>query len=101
MKIQKYEIYLRPLDDHKCPDCGEKVSRHGRTFWMKLFSFALPLRHYQCTVCYHQFFAFSPTWKQMNPAEKIIRLLTTAVVLLAGTYIILRIIFVILYIIMA
>jgi len=101
MKIQKYEIYLRPLDDQKCPDCGEKVSRRRRTLWMKLFSFALPLRQYKCSGCYHRFFAFSPTWKQMNPVEKILRLLTTAVVLLAGTYIILRIIFAIFYSIMS
>jgi DNA-directed RNA polymerase subunit RPC12/RpoP len=93
MKIQKYEIYLKPLDDHKCPDCGERVERRRRHLWQRAVSFALPLRNYQCTRCYRRFFAFSPLWKQMKPAEKILRVLATGVVLLASTYIILRIIF--------
>lgn len=101
MKIQEYRIYLRYLDDHKCPDCGEKLERRPRRLWQKLVSFALPLRHYKCSGCYQSFFAFSPLWKQTPVAEKIIRLLATAVVLLAGAYIILRIIFVIFYMIMA
>ncbi|MBC7361732.1 MAG: hypothetical protein H5U06_05545 [Candidatus Aminicenantes bacterium] len=101
MKIQEYRIYLRPLDDHKCPDCGEKVSRRPRTLWQKLFSFALPLRHYKCNGCYHRFFAFSPTWQKMPIPEKILRIFTTAVVLLAVIFISFKILFSVLASIMA
>jgi DNA-directed RNA polymerase subunit RPC12/RpoP len=100
MKIQGFRIYLHPLVDHKCPECGEKVERRPRRLWQKLLSIALPLRHYKCTVCYHHFFAFSPSWKQTSSFEKILRLLATATILLAGVFIVLRIIYAVFFEIM-
>jgi len=101
MKIQEYRIYLRYLDDHKCPDCGDKLERRPRRLWQKAVSFVLPLRHYKCSNCYHRFFAFSPKWRKMPVYEKALRIIATAVVLIAIIFISLRILVSLLVSIMA
>ena len=83
LKIQEYRIYLRQLDDHKCPRCQEHLERRPRRLWQKAVSFALPLRHYKCSGCNRRFFAFSPRWNRMPVVEKFLRSLATVVVLLA------------------
>jgi len=94
-------VYLRPLVNHECPDCGEKVERRPRKFWQRLLSIALPLRHYKCPACYERFFAFSPSWEHASSLEKTLRLLATAAIILFGTFFVLWIIFAIFYQIMA
>jgi len=95
MKGASTNIYLKPLEDHKCPYCGEKVSRKRRSAWQKVVFFALPLRHYTCDVCQKEIFAFSPSWRMMNSTEKVLRIMATVFVLLGGICIILWIVFII------
>lgn len=82
MKIQGFLVYLRRLDGHKCPLCGEQLARRPRRLWQKALSFALPLRHYRCDGCNRRFFALSPRWNRMHVVEKFLRSLATVAVLL-------------------
>ena len=100
-KIGEFEIYLKPLEDHKCPHCGEKLSRRSRRLWQKAVSFAVPLRHYKCGGCYHRFFALSPSWKQMKKGERWWRVAATGGVWVDGIFSGLRTIDGILYAIMS
>ena len=97
LKIGRDRVLLKPLKDHVCPDCGEKVERMRRRFWQKLVSFAVPFRHYRCTNCYHEFFALSPSWKKMPRTERVLRLLATGLVMLVTIYVGFRILAMILY----
>lgn len=92
MKVQGFRIYLRRLDDHKCPRCGERLERRPRRLWQKALSFALPLRHYKCgNGCERRFFAFSPRWNRMSIIERSLRVLATAVVILSAIVISIKI----------
>lgn len=84
MKIQEYGIYLRQLDDYKCPRCGDHLERRPRRLWQKAVSFAVPLRHYKCSGCNRRFFALSPRWNRMPIVEKAARFIATVAVLLAA-----------------
>ncbi|MBC7363596.1 MAG: hypothetical protein H5U07_03495 [Candidatus Aminicenantes bacterium] len=97
MKIGRELVLLRPLKDHACPDCGEKVERLRRSYWQKLVSFALPFRHYRCTGCYHEFFALSPSWNKMPRTERLLRLLATLFIFLLCIYVAFRILIIIIY----
>jgi hypothetical protein len=97
MKIGEFEIYLKAVEDHKCPLCGDGLDRRPRRLWQKAVSFAVPLRHYKCGACYQRFFALSPSWKQMNKGERWLRVAATGVVWIAGIFIVFRIIYGVLY----
>ena len=101
MKIGEFEIYLKAVDDHKCPHCGDALGRRPRRLWQKAVSFAVPLRHYKCQGCYHRFFAMSPRWKQMKRGERWLRVAATGVVWIAGVYIVFRVLFGVLYAVMS
>ncbi len=92
MKIQGFRIYLRRLDDQKCPLCGERLERRPRRLWQKAVSFALPLRHYKCeNGCERRFFAFSSCWNRMSIIERSLRLLATVAIIIVAIVVLMKI----------